>query len=245
MEIKRLNRGESEKAMREWIDSYPRAPLLDKDYDALRSDLISLFRTVQKKAADNGVKNQDYYTDAQFGILLYIYLKKQSWFSLRLAADDGFWRYLSLKVIPDVVAIRWGKDNESHYWSMPRRVWLKQIWWYIYLSWNKDEPTTRTIIESPNCSTDTILNFVERTGKKGTCVDAYRWIIRFYTIIPSDALSAYNKNRKSDVLFRVVMKLNTARMMVAEPFFCEGGCEGYAKQLFIDAGFDIDTFQEY
>ena len=99
---------------------------------------------------------------------------------------------------------------------------------------------TRKIIESSNCSTDTILNFVERTGKKGTCVEAYRWIIFFYSTIPSDMLSNYNKNRKADDLFRVVMKLNTARMMVAEPALCSGGCEGYAKKLFIDAGMNID-----
>ena len=54
-------------------------------------------------------------------------------------------------------------------------------------------------------------------------------------------LSEYNKNRKADDLFRVIMKLNTARMMVAEPALCSGGCEGYAKKLFFDAGMDIDS----
>lgn len=241
MEIRRLTRGDAEKAMQEWIDSYPCPPSLDGDYAVLRSELIKLFRSVVDKATENNLRIQDYNTDAQFGLLLFMYLKKQEWFSLRLAADDGFWRYLSLKVIPDAVALRWGKDNESHYWSTPGRNWLKQLWWYVYLSWNTDENTTRKIIECPNCSTDTILNFVERTGKKGTCVDAYRWIIYFYSKIPQEVLSAYNKGRKTDDLFRVVMKLNTARMLVAEPDLCVGGCEGYAKKLFRDAGIDIDS----
>lgn len=241
MDIKRLNRGEAEKAMSEWIDSFPQLPVLDREYSVIRNDLFSLFQSVIKDAESRGFKPHDYYTDAQFGILLYLYLSKKEWFSLRLAADDGFWRYLSLKVIPDAVAVRWGKDNDSHYWSTPGRVWLKQIWWYVYLSWTKDESTTRNILESPNCSTDTILNFVERTGKKGTCVDAYRWIIYLYSMIPQNMVSEYKKKGKNHDLLRVVMKLNTARMMVAEPALCVGGCQGYAQKLFVDAGLDIDA----
>lgn len=243
MEIKTLNRGEAEKAMNEWISLFPQTPKLDSDYTILRNDLITLFQTVLNKAEEKNIKPQDYYTDAQFGILLYAYLKKQNWFSLRVAADDGFWRYLSLKVIPDAVAVRWGKDNEGHYWSIPRRIWLKQLWWYVHLSWYNDENATRKVVESPNCSTDTILNFVERSGKNGTCIDAYRWIIYFYSIIPSDVLSSYNKGRKTDDLFRVVMKLNTARMMVVEPSLCYGGCQGYAKKLFLDAGINMNALE--
>lgn len=244
MEIRTLNRGEAEKAMTEWIEMSPKVPKLDGDYSILRNDLINLFNSVLDSGEEKSLKPQDYYTDAQFGVLLYTYLKKQSWFSLRVAADDGFWRYLSLKVIPDAVAVRWGKDNEGHYWSIPRRIWLKQLWWYVHLSWLNDEETTRKIVESPNCSTDTILNFVERSGKNGTCIDAYRWIVYFYSMIPGDVLSAYNKGRKTDDLFRVVMKLNTARMMVAEPALCRGGCQGYARKLFTDVGLDMDVISK-
>lgn len=244
MEILTISRGDSEIAMKEWIESYPQLPVLNNDYAVIRSDLTTLFHSVLDKATEENLKIQDYNTDVQFGILLYMYLKQQEWFSLRVASDDGFWRYMSLKVIPDAVAIRWGKDNDSHYWSTPGRVWLKQIWWYIHLSWKDDEYTTRKIVESPNCSTDTILNFVERTGKKGTCVDAYRWIIYFYSLIPATALSDYNKKGKNHNLFRVIMKLNTARMMMSEPALCSGGYEGYAKKLFIDADFDFNLIKE-
>ena len=244
MEIKRLDRGEAEKAMKEWFTSYPLLPSVNDEYTVIRNDITKLFLSVVESAEKKGYGTRDYYVDAQFGILLYMYLQKKSWFSLRLAADDGFWRYMSLKVIPDTVAVRWGKDNDSHYWSTPGRIWLKQIWWYIYLSWNTDCSTTKEIVENPNCSTDTILNFVERTGKKGTCVDAYRWIMYFYTKIPQFIVSEYKKKSKNHDLFRVVMKLNTARMMVAEPALCAGGCKGYAKKLFVDAGVDIDSILE-
>jgi len=240
MDIKKLSRGEAEAAMTEWKAAYPTLPSLDDNYASLRTDLIGLFKSVVTDIESKGQKVQDYYTDAQFGLLLYMYLTKQPWFSLRLAADDGFWRYLSIMVLPDAVAMRWGKDNDSHYWSTPGRVWLKQIWWYVYLAWSGSESSTRKILESPNCSTDTILNFVERTGKKGTCVDAYRWIIRIYTQIPQHMISEYKKKSRNHDLFRVIMKLNTARMLVTEPALCINGCEGYAKGLFVDAGFDID-----
>lgn len=241
MEIRKLNRGEAEQAMCEWLASAPQLPSLDEEYTILRSDLSGLFQTIRQETEEAGISLRDYYTDVRYGILLYTFLTKKSWFTLRTAADDGFWRYLSLKVIPHVVAARWGNDNSSHYWSTPGRVWLKQIWWYVYLAWTKDEQTTRSILESPNCSTDTILNFVERTGKKGTCVDTYRCIIRLYSMIPGSMVAAYKKTGKNHDLFRVVMKLNTARMMVAEPDLCNGGCEGYAKKLFCDAGIDIDA----
>ena len=238
MEIKRLNRGEAKTAMDGWKNSFPNLPETDGDYAVIRNDLTGLFESVRDKAAEKGNKAKDYYTDEQFGMLLYTYLSGQNWFSTRLAADDGFWRYMSIIVIPDIVAERWGKDNDDHYWAKPGRIWLKQLWWYIYLSWNENESITRTIVESGNCSTDTILNFVERTGKKGTCVNAYRNIIRIYSRIPAEKLSEYNKKRKSD-LFRIVMKLNTARMMVMEPELCPGGCKGYAEKLFTDAGMEI------
>ena len=242
MDINRLtlSRGDSETAMKEWKESFPQPPVLNGDLLVLRNDLLKLFQLVLENADSKGLNLRDYYTDREFGISLYVYLSKKEWFSLRVAADDGFWRYMSLKVIPDVVATRWGKDNDDHYWSIPRRIWLKQIWWFVYLSWRKDEITTRGILESPNCSTDTILNFVERTGKKGTCVDAYRWIIYIYSKIPQSAVSEYKKQGKNHDLFRVVMKLNTARMMVLEPSLCTGGDQGYAEKLFKDAGLDID-----
>ena len=245
MDIRTLNRGESEKAMKDWIESYPIPPKLDGEYAVIRSEIMQLFHLVVKDAEAKRIKIQDYYTDVHFGMLLYIYLKKQDWFSLRVAADDGFWRYLSLMVIPEAVATRWGKDNEDHYWKLQRRIWPKQLWWYIHLSWNFDEKITMRILESPNCSTDTILNLVERSGKKGTCIDAYRWIMYFYSAIPAKILSEYNKNREKDDLFRVVMKLNTARMLVAEPALCIGGFKGYANKLFLDAGIYIDSIIDH
>lgn len=139
----------------------------------------SLYENNQKVRSEcpDSIAKKDYYIDAHIGILLYDYLWRVPGFNLRAAANDDFWRYLSIKVIPDVVAERWGYDNESHYWSKPARIWLRSIWWYVHLSWQGDMQTTAKVLEAPCFTTDSILNLEERTGRKGTFINVYRYIM--------------------------------------------------------------------
>ena len=239
MNIKTLNRGESQIAMDEWIGSFPDLPSIDEEWLSVRSQIQAINEQVRNEATSGS--DQKYYIDVHVGLMLYEYLWKQKWFSMRAAANDGFWRFLSLKVAPDVVAQRWRKDNSEHYWSKPTRIWLRSVWWYIHLSWQGSLQATRQLLECDFFSTDTILNFVERNGRKGTCVDAYRSIINYYSKVNPDVVKQYSRGKggKSDDLFRVVMKLNTAKMMVMEPALYAGGVEGYAESLFRDAGVEI------
>ena len=241
MKIKTFNRGEAQKAMEDWIANYPNLPASDPEYVSIRNDIQEMNTRVRADVDQNG--DPKYYVDAHLGLELYEYLWKQPGFSLRVAANDGFWRYLSLAVVPDVVAQRWGKDNNDHYWSKPTRIWLRSIWWYVHLAWQGDLESTRKVLETKHFTTDTILNFEERNGRKGTCVDAYREIIYFYSQVPEDIIRKYGRGRagNSDDLFRVVMKLNTAKMMVMEPALCLGGETAYAKLLFKDAGVDLNV----
>lgn len=239
MKIETLNRGESQKAMEEWINNYPVLPDIKDDYLPLRDDIQNINKQVRQKMMNNpGIKKTDYYVDSHLGLALYEYLWTIPEFSMRVAANDGFWRFLSVKVVPDIVAQRWGKDNHSHFWSQPRRVWLRSIWWYVHLSWQGDYDKTKKVLECPHFTTDTILNFEERSGRKGTCIDAYRWIIYYYSQVEENEIKKYSRGKdgNSDDLFRVVMKLNTAKMMVMEPALCFGGEKTYAKELYTDAG---------
>ncbi len=244
MIVKSLSRGQAQEAMNEWIKNYPNLPSVEGDYLQLRCDIQEINSKVRQEVEDNPkIKRSDYYIDYRIGLLLYGYLWKQPWFSMRVAANDGFWRYISLIVVPDVVAQRWGKDNDSHYWSMPARIWLRSIWWYIHLSWQGDEETTNSVLSCSHFTTDTILNLEERTGRKGTYVDAYRKIIYLYSLVPETEIKkrSRSKGKNSDDLFRVVMKLNTARLLVVDPVLYSGGIDAYAKSLFLDAGVDIDV----
>lgn len=237
MIIKTLNRTESQNAMKEWITNYPLLPEVEADYLKIRSDIQAFNQKVREECLFD-IGKKDYYIDAHVGILLYDYLWRVPGFNLRAAANDDFWRYLSIKVVPDVVAERWGKDNESHYWSKPARIWLRSIWWYVHLSWQGDMTTTARLLETSCFTTDSILNLEERPGRKGTFINVYRYIMYYYSHIPQSVLYDYNKktNNQHDDLFRVVMRLNTAKVMVVDPALYLGGEKEYVRSLFLDAG---------
>lgn len=206
--------------MNTWRNSVFTVQPLGTEYAQLREDLMDLFKKA-KEAAGDDVKS--YQMDVHFGAALYGYFKTKSWFNERLASDDGFWRHLALKVIPDLLGARWGNDNADHYFTKPSRIWPKALWWYYELSYKNGSLTdTKALLLSRNFSTDTIENLVERTGRFGTNVGVYRLIMDKYAPL-------------KDVVgkdFRRVMKLNTAKAMVLEPAFCEGGVTGYVDSLF-------------
>jgi len=220
MQIERLSKKESAEAMRTWIANSFSIPSLSKDYQEMRGALVTMFRDCRKEVEDN-VKS--YQMDVCFGIAIFEYLQDKPWFTDRVASDDGFWRYLSLKVVPDLVGRRWSNDNADHYYTKPSRIWLKTIWWYVYLSKKRgDLSRTKTMLLSGKFSTDTILNLVERTGQGGTNILVYRGIMSKYSSLEKTA----------DKKFRSIMKLNTAKSVVVEPVFYEGGTNGYVDSLF-------------
>ena len=96
MVIKTLTRGQSQEAMKEWITNYPNLPDMDDDFKQLRIDLQSINTTIRNEIDNSNIKRTDYYLDYNFGLRLYEYLLNQPGFSLRVAANDGFWRFLSV-----------------------------------------------------------------------------------------------------------------------------------------------------
>ncbi len=109
---------------------------------------------------------------------------------------------------------------------------------YVHLSWQGDMQTTAKVLETPCFTTDSILNLEERTGRKGTFINVYRYIMYYYSHIPQQVLDEYNKNTETqqDDLFRIVMKLNTAKVMVVAPALYLGGEKEYVRSLFMDSG---------
>jgi len=234
MNMKTLKRQEAQKLMFEWIKDSSCLPEVDSFYSEMRNELQNGYKEAKEKYS------RDYDIDIHFGIYLYNYCEKISSFNMRTASDDGFWRYLSLKVVPDLVTDRWGNSNETHFWKRGSKIWLRTLWWYIYLSWQRNVEKTLDVIESPRFTTDTILNLIDRSGK-GYYIDVYRHIMYFYSKVSKEELAEFNRNTatKSDSLFRVIMKLNTARTKVIEPALYTGGeCE-YVRSLFNDMEINI------
>lgn len=223
MKWKLLSKSESEKIMEGWKSGSPKS--FDQDFEILRSELM----TASKDIADelniemSDIRNAGYEFDLKFGLKLYEILNQTFGFTVRLASDNGIWRFLSLKVIPDLVYSRWG-DNHGRYWKESRRIWLKALWWYIHLSWQGSTEKTFEILKEN--TTDEIVQLVERSGPSGYRIDLCREIMAFYGTIGSD------QKKRSAQVFRRVMKLNTARIKVIEPGLFNGGKENYVKGLF-------------
>lgn len=199
---------------------------LDEKLQILRDKLIKARDYVFEEYDLEHVNKLDYKFDLLYGIEIYKILNAEIGFNNRIATSDDVWRYLSVKVIPDIVHSRWGW-SQDRYFATPRRIWLKSIWWYIHLSWSGDSKDTYEILKSN--TTDTILNLVERPGL-GYYIEVYR-----------ELMNQYNEYEDSSrMLFRAVLKLNTAKLITTSPELVEGGIKEYVNSLFISAGASKD-----
>jgi len=221
IQFKQFSIQEAESIMNDWIASQGKElPSVRQEFKQIRKDLEELYPDIK------GAR-KDYCTDIEMGIKLYEYLKKQKWFNMRLAADDSFWRTMTVQIAPHLVAKRWNYDNTDRYYKKSRRIWFKEIWWFVYLSLVPNRmDKTKCILLSNNFTTDTMEQIVGRPGGDGYNVKLCRKIIACY--------ANANSKQPASVLLRSVMKLNTARVMVMEPELCEGGIDGYVKSLFTD-----------
>lgn len=195
---------------------------INEDYLKVRSCLQELFETSKERGNGNRYK-----LDVEFGTRLYDYFEnKCPDFNHRWAADEGFWRFMAVGVIPHLIKERFSGIIDEHYWSKPTRIWPYSLWWYVHLSWQGSIDETRKLLLSPNFSTDTILNLVERSGCGGYYVSVYRAIMKYQSKVKGDASK----------VFRAVMKLNTAKSVVVEPALFSGGEDGYVRNLFAELG---------
>ncbi len=209
---------------------------LSPHYSRIREDLIGLFKKFEQY--------RDYQFDYRFALALYDYFntQKHSWFTLSLSADYDFWRYLSLVVVPDLVFQRHGTQKE-YYYSKDVRIYLSTMWWYAHMSWQGSTEDTEQAIE--NNSTDTILNLVERPGKRGVHLMVYRAIMKYYGMLGklerkvSISDSASEMTSVNVNLFRRVMTLHTAKSQVINPDLYERGASDYARMLFETVGVRI------
>lgn len=186
--------------------------------EILSEPLIETYNEIENES------NSTYLIDLKVGLKLYDLLKENLFFTDRLAAQDEIWRYLSLKILPDLVYKRFDL-NEDRFYKQSRRIWLKTMWWYIHLSWQGTSEATYEILK--NNTTDTISQLVERTGKNGYRVEMTRILMRKHYNVTKE-MSAQQRM----LLFRKVSKLTTARTKLIEPAFVVGGLESYVKDLY-------------
>lgn len=216
MKIKYLSKVDAKNQMGTWkendrITNYE----LDDAYAKLQFELTHVFNQYRGK----DIASFDF--DAYFGLELHRILLSIDQFSLREASRDDFWNYLSIQVVPKIVAARWGRDNEGRFYAHARRIYLKTIFWFIELAWQGDYVSTADVLKY--CNTDTVVQIGERVNR-GYDFDLTRTILKHF------ATSSVLSNR--NLFFRSIMKINTAYIKTIDPKMFNGGYEGYVTWLF-------------
>lgn len=226
-----------------FVETWPQTiqNTLDDDYKQLRDEVVGAFAQISEKVKNDPVMRNkaDYNIDLLFGIQFYSILDKYG-FNQRYASNNEVWIYLCMKVFPDIVYKRYpgkkqGKGpntvflnvNDDRLYKTSRRIYLKVLWWYIYLSLQDgdtlEEQLDETYLILKNNTTDTVVQIVERSGTEGYRVDVYREILRYFADI--------SDTDRGNIL-RKVMVLNTTWTVYMEPDLYEGGVKNYVKELF-------------
>ena len=209
-----------------------------EEYAELREDLLSAFERVENQYENEtdgkDKKKRAYYIDLHFGMHLYVLLTQKYGMSIREASNAGIWRFLSNCVVPDLVEKRYGVDHPDRFWKKPKRLWLRVIWWYVYLSWQGTAEDTIATLR--NNSTDHILQLVDRCGNGGYRVEFCRDLMKKYAEYSEKngrCSGEVDPAFRTDMMFfRKIMVLNTARVQVIEPELFKGGLRGYINSLY-------------
>lgn len=192
--LKRYNAEQLFKKLTEDVNAEALESNLNKDYLEIREDLLTVYKSIDMSSP--------YKFDLMFGIELYDYFQMFDDFTETLASNYDFWRYLSLKVVPEIIIKRHGLVSE-YFYSKNVRIYLSALWWYIHLCWQGTKE--RTIECLNDLSTDYILQLTERPGKTGVYLEITRKIMRkIHQLTPKER----NKKIGGAVLFRRIMILN-------------------------------------
>ncbi len=217
-------------------------------YDPAYSDFRETMKEAFKNAMLENSCKMTYDLDLKVGIQLYELLRPDldQGFDIITANDDDFWRYISVKVMPDITFLRYpnlqsdidlirnsipGYTNRADYeqdsirlkkkrfYSHTRRIWLKTLWWYVHLGWQGDSKKTYEALK--NNGTNIISHFIERPGR-GYRERLFRSMLRSYSELPE----------QKDKIFRAAAKLNLVKCMSVEPELYAGGVQAYSDELF-------------
>lgn len=190
------------------------------EFQPLRNQLLEARDRVYDKYNfdETGIEKQKYTFDLEFGLEMFLILNNYFDFNNRDASNDNVWRYLSIQIVPDIVHSRYNFSADRYY-KMTRRIYLKQIYWYINVGWQGDVSSTYEVLK--NNTTDTIVSFVERPSN-GYNLPLLREIMRQYSQIQDSSRN----------ILRRAFVLNTAQIKNVSPEFIEGGIEQYVNLLF-------------
>lgn len=239
MIIKEITIQKSREVYEKWIseDCVPtlNAPFdlnLDQEYLELRENVMKEYLMLKEE------NRKEYKLDYKFSLWFYDYMRKQNWLTPRVAANDDFWRYLAMFVMPDIISDRFPAIHPDHYYSRGVRIYPYILYWYSHLSWQDSLEETERLLEKELFSTRTINDLLDRPGKNGTFIDLYRKIVFQY------GNTQYTNPVDYATLFSSIMKLCMAKTVVIDPDLCEGGTKEYARSLIDECINNVDFSEE-
>lgn len=200
----------------------------DDSYIDFRKELLDVFKSTLEET--DGKLN--YLLDLRVGLKLYSLLPLGKDFTIIQANDDDIWRYISVKVMPDITYLRYpdpekaisesgGRLNHKRFYAATRRIWLKTLWWYVHLSWQGSENSTFEALKDN--TVDNINKLIETPGR-GYRLMLYRAMIAEY------AKTGPHTGKE----FAAFTKMNNAKCVLIEPALTPGGEKGYAHRLFME-----------
>ncbi len=202
---------------------------LDSEYLKIRNNILSWL------TEHPITKNYDF--DLFFALKLHDYFNEKNFadFNEAIASNYGFWRYICLKVIPDIIKERHGLIKE-YFYAKNVRLYISTLWWYIEMCYQGDYSKTYDCLKDK--STDYILQIVERPGRDGMFLEVSRLIVYYLSKLPEEVVN--QKYNKQTLLRRVVIQ-NTAKNS-SYNMALEGKVKEYVIGLFKSCGVEV---QEY
>ena len=198
----------------------------DETLNKLQSDLVAAF--------DKAKHLKEYQLDLCFGKDFFDLISACPLFDQYSFNCDDFWRWVALKLIPNIVYQRFCNDRltadskalRAHFYSKAVRIYPFTLYYYYKVFDKGDSQKTFEFLNSPCFSTDTIQATIERLGAESFRKDVYVAIldkIRSMDIQPAS---------KAKDMLRCVMRQNTLRANTIIPCFFKNGVDGYVDMLF-------------
>lgn len=199
---------------------------LDEDYKRIRNDILEFLETSPI------MLNYDF--DLRFALEIYEYFNKKIFVENKeiLASNYAFWRYICLKVFPDVVYKRHGLQVE-YYYEKNVRLYFSTLWWYIEMAYQGNRE--KTYLALKNFTTDYILQLVERPGREGMYLEVSRGITKYLATLPSKVI---NEKYEDKNLIRRLLIQKTASEQNFN-LIIEGKSDEYVKLLFKNCGVEV------
>lgn len=207
-------------------------PLAGRNYSSLNSSYLEIRKKLIELFGDDSKRTRYTYSfDFEFGLGMYVYLRTKLGMTEADASNDDIWRYIQMKVVPDIIIKRWpfknGMINAKRLYKNPSRMYLKVLWWYIHILWDNDGLSTRTHKAQVDIS-----QIIDRSGgSEGNSIELYKEILHVYGRV--------DQSKRTNLIERVLM-LDASYRTVIEPELTSGGLHKYVVDLYKELGIDVE-----